>query len=77
MPWRNVLYTKRASLAAIALTATAGPRLAWSRRCCAPKEAGPIEFAGFLTEHKAPIPQAHGSEIPRTLAGGRAAGPGP
>jgi hypothetical protein len=25
------------------------------------KEAGPIEFAGFQTEHKAPIPQAHGS----------------
>jgi hypothetical protein len=34
------------------------------------KEAGPIEFAGFQTEHKAPIPQAHGSEIPHTLAGG-------
>ncbi len=34
------------------------------------KEAGPIEFAGFQTEHKAPIPQAHGSEIPYTLAGG-------
>lgn|SRR5580704_11053294 len=37
MPWRNMLYIKRASLAAIALTATAGPRLARSRRSCAPK----------------------------------------
>ena len=33
------------------------------------KEAGPIEFAGFQTEPQAPIPQAHGSEIPHTLAG--------
>lgn len=34
------------------------------------KEAGSIEFAGFPTEHKAPIPQAHGPEIAHTLAGG-------
>ena len=32
-------------------------------------EAGPIEFAGFQTEYKAPIPQTHGPEIPYTLAG--------
>src|SRR6202034_2989412 len=30
------------------------------------KEAGPIEFAGFQTKYKAPIPQAHSSEIPHT-----------
>jgi hypothetical protein len=34
------------------------------------QEAGPIEFAGFQTEHKAPIAQAHGPEIAHTLAGG-------
>jgi len=34
------------------------------------QEAGPIEFAGFQTEHKAPIPQAHGPEIAPTFAGG-------
>jgi len=34
------------------------------------KEAGSIEFAGFQTEHKAPIAQAHGPEIAHTLAGG-------
>src|ERR1700722_4275751 len=34
------------------------------------KEAGCIEFAAFQTEHKAPIPQAHGPEIPHALAGG-------
>jgi|HubBroStandDraft_5_1064220.scaffolds.fasta_scaffold36932_4 hypothetical protein len=34
------------------------------------KEAGAIEFAGFQTEHKAPIPQAHGPEIPHALASG-------
>jgi hypothetical protein len=37
MPWRNMLYTERANLAATALTATAGPHLARSRRYCAPK----------------------------------------
>ena len=34
------------------------------------QEARPIEFAGFLTEHKAPIAQAHGPEIAHALAGG-------
>ena len=34
------------------------------------KEAGPIEFAGFPTKHKAAIPQAHGPEIPHALASG-------
>src|ERR1700723_1776595 len=34
------------------------------------KEAGPIEFAGFATKHKAAIPQAHGPEISHALAGG-------
>ncbi len=33
------------------------------------KEARPIEFAGLQAEHKTPIPQAHGPEIPHTLAG--------
>jgi hypothetical protein len=34
------------------------------------KKAGPIEFAGLQTEHKAPVPQAHRPEIAHTLAGG-------
>ena len=34
------------------------------------KEAGRMEFAAFQTEPKAPIPQAHGPEIPHALAGG-------
>jgi hypothetical protein len=34
------------------------------------QEAGSVKFAGLQTEHKPPIPPAHGSEIPHTLAGG-------
>ena len=32
------------------------------------KKAGPVEFARLRAKNKAPIPQAHGSEISNTLA---------
>ena len=32
------------------------------------KKAGPVAFARLRAKYKAPIPQAHGSEIPNTLA---------
>ena len=37
IPWRNMWYTKRASLAAMALVATGAPSRLRNRRNCAPK----------------------------------------